>query len=144
MISPYFWGCPRSIEFIQPTIILTVFCWENKQINKQLSKSLGSLIFSKTLKRSVHTFKVFRIPKMQVHGNGPQSLMDPRFICGRKKTEVCEYDNVIHHTAHSLYGMLSFFHCFSVPVWTGENDFSKTEKNVRFLKYSDTCERNQI
>ena len=66
------------------------------------------------------------------------------FSCGRKKTEVFEYDDVIHHTAHALYGMLSFFHCFSVSVWTGENDFSKTEKNVRFLKYPDTCERDQI
>ena len=89
MISPYFWGCPRSIEFIQPTIILTVFCWENKQIYKQLSKSLGSLIFSKTLKPSVHTFKVFRIPKMQVHGNGLQSTMVPPVypfrVDGRKR-----------------------------------------------------------
>ena len=80
MISPYFWGCSRSIEFIQPTIILTVFCWENKQINKQLSKSLGS----------VHTFKVFRIPKMQVHGNGLQSTMVPPVypfgVNGRKRS----------------------------------------------------------
>ena len=77
MTSSYFWGCPRSVEFIQPTIILTVFCWENKQIDKQLSKSLGSLIFSKTLKPLVHTLTVFRVPKMQVHGNGLQSLMVP-------------------------------------------------------------------
>ena len=58
------------------------------------------------------------------------------FSCGRKKTEVFEYDDVIHHTAHALYGMLSFFHCFSVSVGTGEN-------TVRFLKYPDTCERDQ-
>ena len=90
MISPYFWGCPRSIEFIQPTIILTVFFWENKQINKELSKSLGSLIFSKTLKPSVHTLTVFRVPKMQVHGNGTQSLMVPPVypfgVNGRKRS----------------------------------------------------------
>ena len=89
-ISSYFWGCPRSIEFIQPTIILTVFFWENKQINKELSKSLGSLIFSKTLKPSVHTLTVFRVPKMQVHGNGPQSLMVPPVypfgVNGRKRS----------------------------------------------------------
>ena len=67
-----------------------------------------------------------------------------RFILssGRRKTEFFEYDDVIHHKAHALYGMLSFFHCFNVSVCTGENDFSKTEKNVRFLKYPDTCERN--
>ena len=35
MISSYFWGCPSSVEFIQPTIIFTVFFWENKQANKQ-------------------------------------------------------------------------------------------------------------
>ena len=89
MISSYFLGCPRSIEFIQPTIILTVFFWENKQINKQLSKSLGSLIFSKTLKPSVHTLTVFRVPKIQVRGNGPQSLMVPPVypfrVDGRKR-----------------------------------------------------------
>ena len=88
MISSYFWGCPRSMEFIQSTIILTVFFWENKQ-TKQLSKSLGSLIFSKTLKPSVHTLKVFRVPKMQVHGNGPQSIMVPPIypfgVDGRKR-----------------------------------------------------------
>ena len=58
------------------------------------------------------------------------------FSCGRKKTEVFEYDDVIHHTAHALYGMLSFFHCFSVSVKTGENDFSKTGKHCPFSKIS--------
>ena len=58
------------------------------------------------------------------------------FSCGRKKTEVFEYDDVIHHTAHALYGMLSFFHCFSVSVGTGENDFSKTGKHCPFSKIS--------
>ena len=106
----------------------------NKQINKQLSKSLGSLIFSKTLKPSVHTLTIFRVPKMQVHGNGPKTLMVP---------PVYPF-GVDGRTAHALYGKLSFFHCFSVSFGTGENDFSKTEKNVRFLKYPDTCERDQI
>ena len=65
--------------------------------------------------------------------------------CERKKTEVFEYDNVIHHTAHALYDMLSFFHCCSVSVWTGENGFSKTaKKNLRFLKYLDTSGRDKI
>ena len=31
------------------------------------------------------------------------------FWCGRTKTEVFEYNDVINHTAHALYGMLSFF-----------------------------------
>ena len=31
-----------------------------------------------------------------------------RFSCGRTKTEVFEYDNVIHHVAHALY-----FHRFT-------------------------------
>ena len=57
-------------------------------------------------------------------------------IVDGKKTEFFEYDNVIHHTAHALYDMLSFFHCFSVSVWTGENDFSKTEKKSPFSKIS--------
>ena len=68
---------------------------------------------------------------MQVRGNAPQSLMDPPVypfgVDGRKR----RFSNTMMsyiHTAHALYGILSFFHCFSVSVWTGENDFSKTEK----------------
>ena len=32
--------------------------------------------------------------------------------CERAKTEVFEYDDVIHHTAHALWGILSYFHLF--------------------------------
>ena len=46
--------------------------------------------------------------------------------------------------------MPSYFHCFGVNVWTGENDsnyapcgriflFENREKILRFQKYTDTC-----
>ena len=146
MTSSYFWGCPRSVEFIQPTIILTVFFCENKQIDKQLSTKFRVLdSFENAFAFGPHVNDVSGTKnagswKWSPEFNGPAGLS---FWCGRKKTEVFEYDDVIHHTAHALYGMLSFFHCFSVSVWTGENDFSITERNVRFLKYPDTCERDQ-
>ena len=146
MICPYFWGCPRSIEFIQPTIILTVFCWKNKQINKQLSKSLGSLIFSKTLKPSVHTFKVFRIPKMQVHGNGLQSTMVPPVypfrVDGRKR----RFSNtMMSYIIQRMPCMVCFrFSIVSAfPLRRAKMIFRKRENTVRFLKYPDTCERDQ-
>ena len=71
------------------------------------------------------------------------------FTCGRTKTEVFEYDDVVHHTLLALrmlrkgcYVLLRVF------VWTGRNDsntlrvdayfFLKTEKvNLRFQKYLD-------
>ena len=58
------------------------------------------------------------------------------FSCGQKKTEVFEYDDVIHHTAHTLYGMLSFFHCLSVSIRTSENFFFENGKKCPFSKIS--------
>ena len=48
------------------------------------------------------------------------------FSCKRAKTEVFECDDVIHHTAYALWGILSNFHLFSVLVWTGESDSGLT------------------
>ena len=75
------------------------------------------------------------------------------FSCERTKTKVFEYDDVIHHTAHAPWGMLSYFHLFSPLVWTGERDsgqtcyvwtriFLKTRgKFLRVEKYGDKCGR---
>ena len=65
------------------------------------------------------------------------------FTCGRTKTEIFEYDDVIHHhtsyitsITHALYGMLSYFLrisivlAFSVFMWTGENDSNTLRVDV--------------
>ena len=36
------------------------------------------------------------------------------------ETKVFKYDDVIHHRAHALQERLSYFHCFSFLVLTGE------------------------
>ena len=96
-------------------------------------------VFSKTLSR-VETFE-----------NAGFST-----TCRRTKTEVFQYDDVIHHNTttsitHALWGLLWYFHRFSVCcgrtkkfpiryVWTWI--FSNTEeKNLRFQKYPVTCGR---
>ena len=144
MISSYFLGCPRSVEFIQPTIILTVFFWENKQINKQLSTSLGSLIFAfgphvngvsgtknagslkwssqwAVLKTRVYPFRVDR--RKRRFSNTMMSYIIQRMPC-----MVCFRFSIV----------LAF------PFGRAKIFFSKTEKNVRFIKYPYTCERDQI
>ena len=43
------------------------------------------------------------------------------FSRGQTKREVFESNDVIHCTAHALRGIKSYFHRFSVFMWTGEN-----------------------
>ena len=151
MISSYFWGCPRSVELYSQKSSLPCSSEKtNKQINKQLSTSLGSLTFSKTLKRLVHTLTVFQVPKMQVRENGRQSgvFWKGRFILLVWTDENGGFRIQWCHKSYSAcpvwYAFVFPIHCFSISVWTSENDFSKTEKHIRFLKYQYTCERDQI
>ena len=67
------------------------------------------------------------------------------FTCGRTQTEVFEYDDVIHYILLPSGWILSYFHRFSVFMWTGEKDsntlrwdtyFLKTEKKISVLKIS--------
>ena len=66
-------------------------------------------------------------------------------MCGQTKTEVFEYDDVIHHI-RLLLRMLwiqSYFCRFSGFMWTGENDSNALSGRVffwrfRFQKYPDT------
>lgn len=58
------------------------------------------------------------------------------FSCEKTKTEVFRYDDVIHHTANVLQGMLLNLHGFSIYVWMADSnsntlyvDVTKTEKN---------------
>ena len=74
---------------------------------------------------------------------------------GRTKTDVFEYDDVIHHTAHALLGMIPSSHSFGLFVWISLNDsntlsvdldvyfFLKTENKISPLKYPDTCGKGQ-
>ena len=119
---------------MQPTIILTVFFWENKQIDKQLSKSLGTLIFSKTRKRSVHTLTVFRVPKMQVRENGRQSgvFWKRRFILF-VWTE--ENGGFRIRWCHSSYSACPVWHAFVFPLfqrfrWDGRKWFFENGKKL--------------
>ena len=43
------------------------------------------------------------------------------FTFRRTKTEVFHQDGVMHHILMLRKGVLSYFHRFSVFVWTGEN-----------------------
>ena len=71
--------------------------------------------------------------------------------CRRTKTEVFQYDDVIHHNTttsitHALWGLLWYFHRFSVFWWTDQNVsntlrvdvnfFGHVGKNLRFSKIS--------
>ena len=51
----------------------------------------------------------------------PQEL-NGRPLRGRTKTDVFEYDDVIHHTADALLGMIPSSHSFGIFVWMSEND----------------------
>ena len=55
-------------------------------------------------------------------------------VAGRKRG--FEYDS-IHHTAHALLEMLSYFYCFRIFVqWMGKNDSNKLRVvRVRFPKW---------
>ena len=77
-------------------------------------------------------------------------------LSGQTKTDVFEYDDVIHHTAHALLRMIPSFHSFGLLVWVSENDsntlrvdldvyffFLKTENKISPLKYPDTCGKGQ-
>ena len=103
---------------------------------------LKTAIFSSGLAYRPHAFwenghrkRIFSktLPTVKIFENAGHS-----FTCGRMKTEVFEYDDVIHTTSimHTLWGVLSYFHClvFSYGraktirirfVWTGI--FLKTE-----------------
>ena len=63
--------------------------------------------------------------KKWVSENGHQSGF---FL--KRSLIVFEYDDVIHHTAHALWGMLSYFHLFSVLVWTGESYSGQTKSHL--------------
>ena len=55
----------------------------------------------------------------------------------RTKTEVFEYDDVIHHLIHhacSFKGCYRISHRFSVFVWSGENDSYSLCVDAYFLK----------
>ena len=74
---------------------------------------------------------------------------------GRTKTDVFEYDDVIHHTAHALLGMIPSSHSlglFRVDPRTrfeyAERRsrrvfFLKTENKIAPLKYPDKCGKDQ-
>ena len=55
---------------------------------------------------------------------------------GRTKTDVFEYDDVIHHTAHALLGMIPSSHSFDLFVWMSENDSNtlRVETDVHFFE----------
>ena len=65
------------------------------------------------------------------------------------KTEVFRYDDVIHHTANVLQGMLLYLGGFSIYVCIGDSnsntlyvDVTKTEKNncsTFFFIFASTC-----
>ena len=63
------------------------------------------------------------------------------FTCGQTKMEVFKYVDVIHHytssMTHAPKGMLSYFHHFSIFVWTGENDLNMLRVDAYFLKRED-------
>ena len=95
----------------------------------------------------MHTKRRFQVTN-NVGQNAPQrgdfENAGFSFSCEQTKTEVFEYDDVIHHIPLALR-MLSYFHRFSAFVWTGENDsntlrvdgyFLKMEKKYSFSKIS--------
>ena len=55
---------------------------------------------------------------------------------GRTKTDVFEYDYVIHHTAHALLGMIPSSHSFGLFVWISVNDSNslRVEIDVHFFE----------
>ena len=62
--------------------------------------------------------------------------VDSSFSFKQTKMEAFRYDDVIHHTAHVLQGMLLYLRGFSIYVWMGDSnsnilcmDMTKTEKN---------------
>ena len=66
------------------------------------------------------------------------------FSFEQTKTEVFRYDDVIHHTAHVLQGMLLYLRGFSIYVWMGNSnsntlyvDVTKTEKIIVLLFLKD-------
>ena len=69
----------------------------------------------------------FRAPETQVFENGPQrgvfwKTTADRFDADGQKRKLSNHDDVIHHRAHALQGLPSYFRCFSVFVRTDRND----------------------
>ena len=74
---------------------------------------------------------------------------------GRTKTDVFEYDDVIHHTAHALLGMIPLSHSFGLFRVDQPKRFEyaerrsrrvfflKTENKISPLKYPDACGKGQ-
>lgn len=46
----------------------------------------------------------------------------PSFSFEKTKTEVFRYDDVIHHTANVLQGMLFYLRGFSIYVWMADSN----------------------
>ena len=55
---------------------------------------------------------------------------------GRTETDVFEYDDVIHHTAHALLGMIPSSHSFGIFAWMSVNDSNtlRVEIDVHFFE----------
>ena len=56
------------------------------------------------------------------------------FTRGRTKTEVIEYDDVIHHILLVWRMFRSYLHCFSVFVWTDENASTTLRVDAYFVE----------
>jgi len=112
--------CPASSTRIHPFLFENWYFFSGLAYRQHVS---GETHFFKTLSR-VETFE-----------NAGFS-----FTCGRTQTEVFEYDDAGIHLMLPAWSMLSkgcyisYFHCFSVFVWTGENDSDTLRVGVYFLK----------
>ena len=74
---------------------------------------LKTAIFSSGLAYRPHAFWENGHRKRIFSKTLPRVNAGHSFKCGRMKTEVFEYDDVIHTTSimHTLWGVLSYFHC---------------------------------
>ena len=121
--------------YIGPRPHVSVFVWKRRFFSSGLA--YRKCIFLKSLSR------------VQIFENTGFS-----FTCGWTKTQVFEYDDVIHHLpkhyACSVRDVIVFL-LFSVFAWTAQNDsnalrvdahfFWKRRKKSPLSKYPDTCGR---
>ena len=114
--------CPASSTRIHPFLFENWYFFSGLAYRQHVSASVSGNAF-------------FQNARVETFENAGFS-----FTCGRTQTEVFEYDDAGIHLMLPAWSMLSkgcyisYFHCFSVFVWTGENDSDTLRVGVYFLK----------
>ena len=133
---------PSRLQVSSSPVYKYPFLFENRDFSPPVWPT------SSRIRWNGHRKRVFfkTLSKVEIFENAGFS-----FSRGRTKREVFESNDVIHRTAHTLRGIKSYFHRFSVFMWTGETIriryvrrrtfFEEGKTNLRFPPEKSGYER---